>query len=295
MAERRKQMTTRAQEYSWGSGASLLAPWSTIFSSAILAIAALVLLMSAKLSFSTLIGLVGFGFFGSATLFLLSPLLSISNSHPVLTISSNGLHDRRQTTYPIPWDDIAWITHSSNGLDLSVKLRPESVSSIRRRIPYSWLPKSTEITVLLTTLDTTGRSPIQDCYSQLRARSESLNATAITFLKSISGGKITASNARAFANAIRKVAMLHPTMERTSSHHVNIIADDTGNKRIHVFLNKDIYELTFPGREWDRSYATLYDLIKLARKNDINDIVVEPGEPHQIVINSALFDLLEDL
>lgn len=223
-----------------------------------------------------------------AFLLVIWPWLTTPN--PVLSISADGLHDRRQTVQPVSWDDIAFVSYASDGINLAVELKPNASTRITWQFPFSVAPKKTSFHVVLSTLNTSGRAPLDECLKGLRARMEMHSAAAASFIKKLGPGGLSSSKMFEFNNAMQNVLLTHPTWEKSPSHDVNVVVTEKGHRLIHAFLDDRLFEQRYP--DWDASASTIWRLAELARINDVQEIVIDPGSANELRISSSLFDAL---
>lgn len=128
-------MPPRTVQFGWKTGAVLRVGALALVSAAL---CAGVVFLAFALGGANILGLItggaGLVFFGGGAILLLWPFLAIRG--PVVRLSREGLHDRRVTKAPVPWDTVSNVglgTGDRAGT-IEVKLYPDRLEGIR----YTW-------------------------------------------------------------------------------------------------------------------------------------------------------------
>lgn len=252
------------------------------------AIALLILLAGPEDYFAQSVAWLVLALCGLAFLLVIWPWLTTPN--PVVSISLDGLHDRRQTVRPICWDDIAFVSYAHDGINLAIDLKAKTNSHIDWRFPFNLIPKRSSFHIVLLTLDTSGHAPLEECLNCLRNRIEMNNARGATFIKDLDTGGLPPNQIPAFKSTMENVLLTHPTWEKSPSHDVHVVVTADGARLIHAFLDERLFDEQYP--DWDGSASTIKGLIDLAKDNSVQAIVIDPGGAKEFRIDASLFAAL---
>ena len=212
----------------------------------------------------------------------------LTTSNPVLSITDEGLHDRRMTPRPIAWEDISFVSYAHDRINLALDLSLDATSRIRWRFPHNLIGRKTFFHVVLATLKLGGRSPLDACLKRRQARMDMHRAKGASFINRLSAEGLNAGNVLDFKKSMQHVWFTHPTWEKSPDHVVKVIETPEGLRLIHAFLNDQLFEQQYSN--WEGSLSTIARLVDLARSHNVQEIVIDNGSADELRIDASFFD-----
>ncbi len=214
----------------------------------------------------------------------------LTTSNPALSITDEGLYDRRMTPRPIAWEDISFVSYAHDGINLAINLTPDATPRIRWRFPHNMTGQKTFFHVVLASLELDGRTPLDECLKRRRARMDMHRAQGALAIKQLSAEGLNSGNLFDFKKSMQHVWLTHPTWEKSPAHDVNVVETPEGRRIIHAFLDDQLFDQQYS--DWDGSLSTIARLVDLAQDHNVEEIVIDNGSANELRIGQSLFDAL---